>query len=133
MSLRHINVDALGKPKGYTHAIQAPPGASVVFLSGQTARGTDERIVAGGMAKQWAQTLTNVLAVVHDIGGRPASIASMRVYVTDLDAYRGALKEIGLIWRDRMGLHYPAMTLVAVSGLVDEGALVEIEATVVLA
>ena len=133
MTLRHINPDALGKPKGYTNAIQAPPGASLIFLAGQTARGADQRIVAGGMAAQWDQALANVLLVAKDAGARPIDIARMTVYVTDLEAYRAAMREIGEAWRARLGLHYPAMTLVAVSGLVDEGALVEIEATAVIA
>ena len=82
MTLRHVNTEELGKPKGYTNAIQCPPGASVVLFAGQTARGADQRIVEGGMAKQWDQTLTNILAVVREVGGRPANISSMRVYVT---------------------------------------------------
>jgi enamine deaminase RidA (YjgF/YER057c/UK114 family) len=131
--LRHINPEALGKPKGYTNAVQAPPGSTVIFLAGQTARGADQRIVAGGMARQWDQALANVLVIADAAGAKPTDIVRMTVFVTDLDAYRAAAPDIGVAWRERIGLHYPAMTLVAVTGLVDDGAVVEIEATAVIA
>ena len=73
-----------------------------------------------------------MLAVVRAAGGEPEHIGRMTVFVTDLPAYRGARAELGAVWRARMGRHYPAMALVEVRGLVEPGALVEIEATAVL-
>ena len=84
------------------------------------------------MARQWDQALANVLAVVDAVRGRPSDIARMTVFVTDLAAYKSARREIGEVWKGRMGGHYPAMSVVEVSGLVDDGAVVEIEATAVV-
>jgi hypothetical protein len=85
------------------------------------------------LVAQFERALERVLRVVREAGGGPEEIGCMTVYVTDLEAYRGSLPPLGRAWRRHMGRHYPAMTLVEVEGLVDEGALVEIEATAVLA
>ncbi len=81
---------------------------------------------------QFAQTLDNVLAVVDAAGGTPESIATMTVYVTDIPAYRAAQKELGTVWRARLGRHFPAMALVGVTELVEPEAKVEIQATAYL-
>jgi enamine deaminase RidA (YjgF/YER057c/UK114 family) len=73
-----------------------------------------------------------VLTVVRSAGGEPADVARMTVYVTDLSEYRAQLRALGEAWRERFGKHYPAMALLEVKGLVDRGALVEIEATAVI-
>lgn len=73
-----------------------------------------------------------MLAVVAAAGAGPSDIARMTVYVTDLDAYRTRLREVGAVWRARLGKHYPAMALVGVAGLVEREALVEIEAVAVV-
>lgn len=73
-----------------------------------------------------------MLAVVASAGAGPSDIARMTVYVTDLDAYRTRLREVGAVWRARLGKHYPAMALVGVAGLVEREALVEIEAVAVV-
>ena len=65
-------------------------------------------------------------------GGAPEDLAKMTVFVTDLDAYRSSLRAIGQAWKARLGKHFPAMALVGVAGLVEEGAVVEIEAVAVL-
>ena len=76
--------------------------------------------------------LKNVLAVLKEAGGKPRDIGRMTVFVTDMDAYQKSLRHLGQIYRDAMGRHYPAMSLVRVTELVDDNALVEIEATAVL-
>jgi enamine deaminase RidA (YjgF/YER057c/UK114 family) len=73
-----------------------------------------------------------VLEVVREAGGGPEHVARMTVYVTDLNSYRVALEPLGRVWRERFDRRYPAMAMVEVSGLVDEGAVVEIEATAVI-
>ncbi|HEX6588550.1 MAG TPA: RidA family protein [Longimicrobiales bacterium] len=130
-ALRAVNPAALGEPRGWTNGFAGD--GTTLFVAGQTARDADGRIVGGGMARQWDQSLANILAVVSAAGGRPHDIARMTVFVTDLDAYRSARREIGEVWKARMGRHYPAMSVVEVKGLVDEGAVVEIEATAVIA
>ena len=132
MPLDPINPPALGEPKGWTNGFLAPAGARVLFVAGQTARDGAGRIIDGGVAAQWDRSLENVLAVVAAAGGAATDIARMTVFVTDLDAYRAARREIGTVWKARMGRHYPAMSVVEVSGLVDDGAVVEIEATAVI-
>jgi enamine deaminase RidA (YjgF/YER057c/UK114 family) len=69
---------------------------------------------------------------VREAGGAPADVGRMTVYVTDLAAWRADLKPLGEAWRARFGKHYPAMALLEVRGLVDLGAVVEIEATAVI-
>ena len=101
----------------------------VVHVAGQI--GWDERGEFAGteLAPQFARALDNVLAVVRTAGGAPEDIAAMTVYVTDIAAYRAAQKELGAAWRARLGKHFPAMALVAVQALVEQRAVVEIQAT----
>ena len=81
---------------------------------------------------QFAQTLDNILEIVQAAGGAPADIATMTVFVTDIDAYRAAQRELGGVWRERMGKHFPAMALVAVTALVEREAVVEIQSVAYL-
>lgn len=126
MSFEIINPDPPGRPSGWNNGLLGPAGGRVLFVAGQTAPG------AAGFAAQWATALDRVLAVVRAAGGGPADIGRMTVYVTDREAYRANLKELGDVHRRALGKHYPAMTLVEVSALVDPAAVVEIEATAVL-
>jgi len=130
--VRIVNPESLGEPRGWSHGMLAPAGGRVLFVAGQTARGPDGGIVPGGFVSQFDLALGRVLRVVREAGGEPRDVGRMTVYVTDLAAYRGSLASLGEAWRRHMGRHYPAMALVEVQGLVDEGALVEIEATAVL-
>jgi enamine deaminase RidA (YjgF/YER057c/UK114 family) len=104
-----------------------------LFVAGQVAWDRDHRIVGGSdFATQFDTALGNVLAVVREAGGRPDRIGRLRIYVTDRDLYLAALGKIGAAYRRHMGSHYPAMALVEVARLLEEGALVEIEAEAIL-
>lgn len=127
-----LNPAALGEPRGWNHGLLAPRGGRVLFVAGQTATGPRGDIETPDFAAQFALALDRVLAVVRAAGGEPSHIGRMTIYVTDLAAYRDARPELGAAWRARLGRHYPAMSLVEVSGLVDVGAQVEIEATAVV-
>ena len=127
-----LNPAALGEPRGWNHGLLAPRGGRVLFVAGQTATGPGGDIETPDFAAQFALALDRVLAVVRAAGGEPSHIGRMTIYVTDLAAYRDARSELGAAWRARLGRHYPAMSLVEVSGLVDVGAQVEIEATAVV-
>jgi enamine deaminase RidA (YjgF/YER057c/UK114 family) len=127
-----INPEPLGRPRGFSHGLLAPPGARLLFVAGQTATDREGRIVGGGFTRQFEVALDRVTAVVAAAGGTPADIARMTVFVTDLDAYLRAKPALGDLWKRRMGPHYPAMALVEVRRLVDAGAMVEIEATAVI-
>ena len=133
MPLFPINPKSLGEPRGWTNGMQTHVGASILFVAGQTARDGAGRIVEGGLVDQWEQALANVLVVVEAAGGRPTDVARMTVFITDLKEYKSSLKQIGEVWKARMGRHYPAMSVVEVTGLVDDGAVIEIEATAVIA
>ena len=130
--IQQINPKELGEPRGWTNGMLAPPGGGILFVAGQTARDAGGSLVEGGLVDQWEQALANVLTVVEAAGGRATDIARMTVYLTDLREYRQSLKDIGAVWKARMGRHYPAMSVVEVTGLVDEGAVIEIEATAVI-
>jgi enamine deaminase RidA (YjgF/YER057c/UK114 family) len=128
-----VNPEALGAPRGWNHGMLAPAGGRWLFVAGQI--GLEPGAAPGaarGFAEQFGVALDHVLAVIRAAGGGPTDLARMTVYVTDLAAYRAVRPALGEAWRARFGTHYPAMALVEVRGLVDAGALVEIEATAVL-
>lgn len=126
MKLQVINPGTLAAPRGYSHGIKG--SGELVFVAGQVGWDGNGRMVAGGFAEQFAQALDNVLEVVRAAGGTPESIARMVVYVTDKAAYLASAKALGAAWRQRLGRHYPAMALVEVKALVEDAALLEIEA-----
>ena len=126
MSADEIFVDGWPKPKGYANGRVGRGHA--LHVGGQI--GWDEHGHFGerDLIAQFAKALDNVLAVVRAAGGAPSDIAAMTVYVTSIVEYRGARKQLGPVWRERMGGHYPAMALVGVTALVEPDAVVEIEA-----
>lgn len=130
MPLTPVNPESLAPPHGYSHGMKG--SGELLFVAGQTGVNREGRLVAGDVVGQFAQALDNVLDVVWKAGGRPESLARMVVYVTDKREYRRQAKELGVAWRKRMGKHYPAMVLVEVKSLLDDDALVEVEATAVL-
>ncbi len=132
MTLDIINPKSLGEPRGWNNGMLAPAGARLLFVAGQVAMDATGKIAASGFVQQFTRALENVLAVVHEAGGRSEDIARLTIYVTDLEAYMSSRKALGAAYRKLMARHYPAMSLVQVKGLVEEGALVEIEATAVL-
>jgi len=132
MSFEIFDPDALGAPRGFSHGLAWSGEGRVLFVAGQTALDAGGDLVDGGFAVQFAHCLDRVIAVVDAAGGSPEHIGRMTVYVTDMSAYRAGRRELGEVWRSRMGSHYPAMALLAVNELVDEGALVEIEATAIV-
>ncbi len=129
-----MNPPALGRPRGFSHGTLAPAGGRLLFVAGHTAAGEDGRVPedASDFSDQFARALDRVLTVVEEAGGGPEDIGRLTIYVTDMDAYVAARGRIGEAYRARMGRHYPAMALLEVRRLVDEGAVVEIEATAVI-
>jgi len=126
VSTSEIGVPGLPAPRGFTHGRTGRGRA--VHVAGQI--GCDEHgVCSTGFVPQFARALDNVLAVVRAAGGTAEDVATMTVYVTDIAAYREAQKELGAVWRARLGKHFPAMALVAVAALVEPAAVVEIQAT----
>ena len=128
---RLINPPQLGAPVGYSNGV-VTEGARLLFVSGQFAYDKDRRIAGAEFCAQFERALDNFLEVVRQSGGRPENVAQMRIYVTDKTEYQTRLKELGVLWRSRMGRHYPAMSHEQVAALLEEGAKVEIEGIAVL-
>jgi enamine deaminase RidA (YjgF/YER057c/UK114 family) len=132
MSLKFINPESLGRPRGYANGVLAEPGGAWLFIAGQIAWDEEQKIVSADFVAQFERALANVLAVVGEAGGTPEQIARLVVYVTDKEEYRARQSEIGACWRKLMGLHFPAMALVEVKALLEDEAKVEIEGIAML-
>ena len=129
MTHRILLPEGRPRPKGYANGIAAR--GTTVFLGGQI--GWNEKgVFAAGFVGQVRQALENIVRLLAEAGTTPEAVVRINWFVTDLAAYNGSIKEIGKTYRDVFGAHYPAMTLVAVAGLVEPDALVEIEATAVI-
>jgi enamine deaminase RidA (YjgF/YER057c/UK114 family) len=118
------------QPRGYANGIVA--AGRVVFVAGQIGWNARGEFETDDFAGQVRQALRNVVAVLAEAGAAPDRIARMTWYITDKAEYRASLKEVGHAYREVIGAHYPAMTLVQVAALLEDRAKVEIEATAVL-
>jgi enamine deaminase RidA (YjgF/YER057c/UK114 family) len=126
-----INPAHFPKPRGYTNGVVVQAGR-ILYIAGQVAFDKEARIVSPDFATQFLAALDNVIDVVRSAGGGSEHIVKLLAFVTDLEKYRDAQRAIGEGWRARMGAYWPAMSLVKVSGLIEPGALVEIEGTAML-
>lgn len=131
-SLQRLEPRGLAPAKGYSHGILGPSGGRVLFLAGQIGWNEDEELVGPGFAEQFDRALENLLVVVRSAGGRPEGLGQLTVFVTDKQEYLAARRELGEIWRRRVGRTWPAMALVEVSDLLEEGAKVEIQGIAVV-
>lgn len=125
--MKTLQPEGWAPAKGYANGVVCE-GGRTVYVAGQIGWDAAQQFVSDDFVAQFEQALANVVAVVQAAGGDATHIVKMTVYVTDLDAYRGALREVGGAWRRRLGKHFPAMALVGVVGLVEHRARVEIEA-----
>ena len=130
--MKTINPKSLGRPRGYSNGQLTEQGSRLLFVAGQVGWGEGQRLVGEDFVEQFDRALRNVLEVVREAGGAPTGVARMVVYVTDKREYLARTAEIGERWRAQMGRHYPAMALVEVKGLLEDGAKVEIEAVAAL-
>jgi enamine deaminase RidA (YjgF/YER057c/UK114 family) len=103
-----------------------------VFVSGMIGWDEHGKFVAADLAGQVRQALKNIVEVLAEAKAKPAHIVRMTWYLMDRREYIAAYKEIGAAYRDIVGSHYPAMSAVQVSGLIEDGARVEIEVTAVV-
>jgi enamine deaminase RidA (YjgF/YER057c/UK114 family) len=118
------------RPRGYANGIAAT--GRLVFVSGMIGWGTDNRLVSDSLVDQVRQALHNIVAVLAEGGAQPSQIARMTWYVTDKREYLASGAGIGQVFREVIGSYAMAMSVVEVSGLVEDGAKVEIEATAVV-
>jgi len=132
MSFTFINPESLGPPRGYSNGVLTEPGGRLLFIAGQVGWDKNQNIVGDDLVEQFARALANVVAVVTEAGGKADQIARLTIYVTNKLDYRTRLVEIGERYRARMGKHFPAMVLVEVKSLLEDGAKIEIEGIAVL-
>lgn len=118
-------------PLGYSNGV-AVAGGRMIFVAGQVGWDERQRFASDQIAPQFDQALANVLAVLQVAGASAAHICRITAYCCDKGAYLEARGELGAIWRRRMGRHYPAMSMIFVSDLLDSPAKIELEATAVL-
>ena len=129
---RHIeavNPPALGKPVGYSHGYEVKSGR-VLFIAGQVAKDAQGTVVGrGDLVAQFRQVCSNLKTVVSAAGGELTDVVKLTIYVLDVDDFKKRTKEIGNVYREYFGKHFPAMTLVGARDLYDaaDGCLIEIE------
>jgi enamine deaminase RidA (YjgF/YER057c/UK114 family) len=130
VSIEHVNPPGLARPSGFSHATVA--SGRVVFLAGQTALDAGGGIVGESVVEQFEQALSNLLTALHAAGGDSEHLASLTIYIVDMDDYRAHARELGEVWHRLVGTAYPAMAGVGVSRLWDAEALVEVQGFAVL-
>jgi len=118
------------RPKGYANGVAAK--GNLVFVSGIVGWNAQGEFPSLDFVAQVRQALLNIVEVLNQAKAKPEHIARMTWYVLDKDEYMAAAKEMGVAYREIIGRHYPAMTVVEVSGLVEADARVEIEVTAVV-
>lgn len=118
-------------PIGYANGIAVDAGR-IVFVAGQVGWDAQQRFQSEDIAPQFDQALANILAVLAQAGAGPQHICRMTAYCCDKPAYLAARRELGAIWRRHMGTHYPAMSMIFVSDLLDNPGKIELEATAVI-
>lgn len=130
MALQRVNPPELGRPSGFSHAVVGE--GRTVFLAGQTALDASGQIVGEGVVAQFELALGNLLVALRAAGGEPEHLASLTVYIVDMDDYRAHAAEIGRVWKRLVGRDYPAMAGIGISRLWDAEALVEVQGFAVL-
>ena len=120
---RIVNPPELAAPSGFSHAVVAD--GRTVHLAGQIGEGAT-------LVEQFDGALRKLLIALRASGGEPDDLVSLQVFVTDLGAYRDALPDLGRVWREQVGRHYPAMGLFGVSALFEPWARVELMGVAVL-
>jgi enamine deaminase RidA (YjgF/YER057c/UK114 family) len=118
-------------PIGYANGVAADAGR-IVFVAGQVGWDAQQRFVRTDFVSQFDQALANVLDVLAQAGGRAEHICRITAYCCEKPAYLAARPALGRIWRQRMGRHYPAMSMIFVADLLDHPAVIELEATAVI-
>ncbi|KPK09489.1 MAG: enamine deaminase RidA [Betaproteobacteria bacterium SG8_39] len=124
-------------PKGWAPAIGyangiAVSGGKLVFIAGQVGWDAEQKFHSEALAPQFEQALKNVLAVLAEAGGKPEHICRITAFCCDKPAYLAARKDLGRVWKDLMGKHFPCMSMIFVSDLLDSPGKIELEATAVV-
>jgi len=118
------------RPKGYSNGIVS--AGRMVFVAGQVGWDEQEVFRSEDLVAQVRQALTNIVAILAEAGAKPTDIVRMNWYLADSVEYNARLAEIGGVYRELIGRHFPAMTALQVAGFVETGAKIEIEVTAML-
>ena len=132
--IQSVNPPTVAKPAGYSHAYETQ-GGKTVYLAGQVAFDKDGQVVGtGDLVAQFRQVCENLKAVLLARGGQMEDIVKLTIYVLSKADYKARSKEIGAVYREYFGRHFPAMTLVEVKGLYDDdqGCAIEIEGVAIV-
>jgi enamine deaminase RidA (YjgF/YER057c/UK114 family) len=125
VSAEYVNPPGLPRAVGFSHVAVTPQGA--VFLAGQTGHHADGSLDEG-IIDQFGQACRNVRLCMEAIGAATEDLVSIQILVTDMSAYRSALSQLGVAYREVFGKVYPPMSLIGVSELFDPEAVVELVA-----
>jgi enamine deaminase RidA (YjgF/YER057c/UK114 family) len=130
MSIETLQPAEWPRPKGYANGMAAR--GRMIFISGQIGWDAQGRFNSDNLAEQVIQALRNIVRVLEEGGGEPCHLVRLTWYVLSRETYLREIREIGAGYREVLGKHFPAMSVVEVRGLVEQRALVEIEATAVI-
>lgn len=125
-----IQPDGWAKAKGYANGIKTADNQ--LFIGGQIGWNADQVFESHDFIGQMEQALCNIVDVLNAAGGKIEDLVRLTWYVVDKKEYVARQREVGEVYRKVLGRHFPAMTMVVVAGLVEDDALIEIEATAVL-
>lgn len=129
---RPINPPSLVKPSGYSHGIETD-GRRTIYLAGQIAADAGGNVIApGDIVLQFDKALANLQETLRFAHANMTDIVKLLIFVKDKALYRRHLKQIGSIYRNYFGKYFPAMSLVEVSALFEDDALIEIEGIAVV-
>jgi enamine deaminase RidA (YjgF/YER057c/UK114 family) len=128
--MQMFNPPGWKRPKGYSNAVSAT--GRMIFVAGQVGWDEQEIFRTDDLVGQVRQSLSNIVAILAEAGAKPEHIVRMNWYLADKEEYNGRLGEIGEVYRDLIGRHFPVMTALQVAGFVEFGAKVEIEVTAML-
>jgi enamine deaminase RidA (YjgF/YER057c/UK114 family) len=130
MSTKTLQPAEWPRPKGYANGMTAR--GQMIFISGQIGWDSNGRFSSDDLTGQTAQALRNIVRVLKEAQAEPRHLVRLTWYVLSRDAYIREARDIGAAYREILGKHFPAMSVVEVRGLVEQRALVEIEATAVI-
>ncbi|MDN5795321.1 MAG: RidA family protein [Intrasporangium sp.] len=129
-TLEFVNPPQLGRPSGFSHAVLGT--GRMVFLAGQTALDENGVIVGDTVVEQFRRALGSLLTALEAAGGTSSDLASLTIYIVDMDDYKAHSRQIGAVWQELLGRHYPAVAGIGVARLWDVEALVEVQGLAVL-
>ncbi len=130
MSGKFLHPKHWAPAKGYANGMTAD--GHTVFVAGQIGWNAEQKFESRDFVQQVKQALENIVAVVAEAGGKPEHITRLTWFILDKKEYLARLREVGEVYRAVMGKHFPAMTMVQVVALIEDEALVEIEANAVV-